>query len=652
MNDIEKLSPDMKKMLALRSLQESTDRIKERMNASRALMQGVPLSEVSQLDPLVPINTLADVGDGQDNLLPRSELPNGITFTLSPWEPMDESGYDIYFAMDDNNFPAQPVRTVLPGFDPEDVTLALGDLRLEHGQHRVRWEVQGHDTGNPLQGLDLPFFVDILAPNLHQQPDRPLLPEDLPNGEITQEYLEQNGGVTFTLPEWADPRIGDKFTFYINSVPFISEQDAPADNQVTIPAADFARLPEGNITLIYYLYDRAGNRSDQSLETVVYFAKSPAPVLRAPTIPQGPDITLADARDGVIVQHDFDFHTSGDFVSVKWEGVDTDSILYPTPAVKVPLSIIKVPGEIYTATVLYQVHRNGRIYDSPSTTVTVDLERVGPGPDPDVPDEIVNPKLDPLVLVSSTGVDNTIAPPDKNQDATITVPLYTPVNVGEMIETFYGGITNSLGARKLIQTDIDNGEITVNVPWALIQTVGNGTIDAFYRIFPDGKPENVQQSPTTPVLVTVHNLEALPVAVFPDRNVNLNIINCVNEPWLNGVNVRLAYPDFEAGDLVNLNWVLDSTLVPPTHPTVPTDPLESTRMNFPHEVTAIEAAAGAVVINVWWGPHISDLTEGCIVVEWTLQRGDVHGSSDQGFARYSRHRPGTGRPVCPDDDPA
>ncbi|WP_411025776.1 hypothetical protein, partial [Salmonella sp. s55004] len=92
-------------------------------------------------------------------------------------------------------------------------TLALGDLRLDHGQHKVKWEVQGHDTGNPLPGPDLPFFVDILAPNLHLQPNRPLLPEDLPNGEITQEYLDQNGGVTFTLPAWQDPRIGDTFSF-------------------------------------------------------------------------------------------------------------------------------------------------------------------------------------------------------------------------------------------------------------------------------------------------------------------------------------------------------------------------------------------------------------------------------------------------------
>lgn len=652
MNDIEKLSPDMKKMFALRSQQESTNKIKERMNASRALMQGVPLSEVSQLDPLVPTNTLDDVGDDQDNLLPLSELPTGITFTLSPWEPMDESSYDIYFALDDNLFPALPQLTVEPGFDPENVTLALGDLRLDHGQHKVKWEVQGHDTGNPLQGPDLPFFVDILAPDLHLQPNRPLLPEDLPNGEITQEYLDQNGGVTFTLPAWQDRRIGDTFSFYINSLPFITEQDAPADNQVTIPAADFARLAEGTLRLDYYLYDRAGNRTVKSLETIVYFAKSPAPVLRPPIIPQGPDITLGDARDGVIVQHDFDVYTSGDIITVFWEDLPVDSVQYPIAATKVPLSIIKVPGESYTATVYYEVSRNGRQFISPSTTVEVDLERVGPEPDPGEPDETINPKLDPLVLVSFTGVDNTIAPPDKDQDATITVPLYRPVNVGEMIEVYYGGIANSLGARRLVQADIDNDEITMNVPWTLIETVGNGTIDAFYRIYPDGKPENASQSPTTPVLVTVHNIEALPVAVFPDRNVNLNIINCVNEPWLNGVNVRLAYPDFEEGDRVTLNWVLDPTVVPPTHTTVPTDPLESTRMEFPHTVTAIEAAAGAVVINVWWGPHVSDLTEGCIVVEWTLQRGDVHGSSDQSFVRYSRHRPGTGRPVCPDDDPA
>lgn len=260
MNDIEKLSPSTKKMLALLGQQESTSQIRERMHVSRAAIQGVPLSQVSDLDPLEPVNTLPDVGDNQDNLLPRSQLPVGITFKVVAWEEMEESGYNIYFALDDEDFPAVPTLTVEPDFDDFEHTIQVNHLQTNHGIHRVKWYTEGHDTGNPLQGPALEFFIDIYHPNMLQQPDRLLLPDDLPNGDITLEYLEQNGGVTFTLPPFSDPRVGDTFTFYIDSIPFISDQSASAPYEFTVPASEFVRVPEGRLELNYTLQDRAGNR--------------------------------------------------------------------------------------------------------------------------------------------------------------------------------------------------------------------------------------------------------------------------------------------------------------------------------------------------------------------------------------------------------
>lgn len=647
MNDIEKLSASTKQLLALQSVQESARKIRKRANINRAAMEGVPVSELSNLTPLTGFNTLPDNNDGQDNLLPRGQFETGIIFTVSPWPNTELFGFDLFFAIDDEPFPDTPI-TVLPDFVAFEHTLPISQgVRITHGVHKVTWKSISHESSNPEDGPPLEFFIDIVPPHLTQQPDRVLLPGGLPDGDITEEYLETEGGVTFTLPEYLDPRPGDVFSFYINSMPFITEQAVDASREFTVPAADFERVQEGQIRLTYYLIDRAGNRSVESLDTLVYLIKSPVPSLRAPIIDQGPDISLDDARNGVIVVHDFDTYLPGDVLSVYWNGIGVDSILYPTPSFLVPFSVIKSVGDSYQGNVHYVLNRSQKPYQSPPTSITVDLEVIGPDPDPDKPDEIVNPNLAPLVLTSSSGAENVIAPVDKGEDADIVVPLYTPVNIGEVVEVYYGSLANTLGATSLVQLDIDKGNIDVTAPWSVIDAVGNGLIDVFYRIYPAGKPENAQQSPMTPVQVTVHDLQALPLASFPDRIVNGNVINCTHYPWDNGVNVRFDYPEFQADDMITLNFVLDSTRVAPSDPTVPTNPIPGSEREFQHRVTPIEASNGFAIINVLW-EHISAITRGCLVVDWTLKRGEINGSSGKHFVRYDRVR--SSGAICPEDD--
>lgn len=650
MNDIEKLSPDIKKLAALHVKQESEREARQRVNERRARIQGIPVSQLRQLDPLVPVNTLPNNGDGQDGLLPKEQLEVGLIVTFVPWADMTEKDYKIFYAFDGEDFEKPNHILVLPDFQPFDHTFDLSRFELAHGPHTLVWMTEGQESGNTQDGPPLNFFVDIHHPDMLEQPDPIVLPADLPDGDITLDYLEQNGGVLLTIPAFSDPRPDDTFDFYIDGVAVLVDQPAPSPAAFTVPAAEFEKLEEGMIRLTYTLTDRAGNRSQDSLPTPVRLVLSPAPVVDPPEIPEGPAISLADARDGVMVFQDYAIPMEGDFVSVYWQGIEQDSFFWPNTSVTVPFADIKQPGEAYTASVHYIVNRKGKLYQSGPTLVDVDLETTGPDPDPENPD-IINPNLVPLTLTSFTGEINQIVPADKGQNASIVVQLYLNAAVGEMIEVFYGNLGNSLGARALDQNDLTQGSITVDVPWPTIQAVGNGTIDSFYHVYPANKPENAQQAPITPILVTVNNLEDLPLAVFPDRNPDLNIINCNNEPWENGVNVRMDYPTFEADDEVTLNWVLDNTIVPPDETVVPTDPLEPTRRDYNHRVTAIEASLGTITINVPWGTHMSDLTEGCIVVEWHLKRGDVNGSSAKQFVRYSRHRPSGGRPVCPDEDP-
>ncbi len=654
MNDIEKLSPDMKKVLTERAKQESASKARKIINERRALVEGVPVAELSVHSPLVPVNTLQDNGDGQDTLLPRSEWPTGLTVTISPWADMGDEGgnFSIRTSFDEEDMPDSGGIIVEPDFAPFNFTVDISSLVFEHGVHTLNWWSRGNSSGNILEGPPLEFFIDIRNPNLGQEPDPILLPGDLPGGAITQDYLDQNGGVTFTLPPFSDPRAGDKYTFFINDKEILEDQDAVAPFEIFVDKSLFVAVPEGTIKLTYHLVDRAGNRTDASLPETVSLVKTPAPDdVRVPIIPEAPVISRLDALDGVELLHDYDVPSGDDYVSFYWQELPLDSYVPPTPSVIVPYKVIASLGDTYQATVRYEILRNGTPYPSPARLVDVDLTYIGPDPDidPDNPD-IVNPDLVPLTLVSFTGEANAIVPADKNQNATITVQLYTPVNAGEMVEVFYGNVSNSVQVVSLDPADITAGKIDVILPWAMIDELGNGTIDAFYRIYAAGKPENAQQSPSTQIVVTVNNLQDLPLLEFSSREVDLNIINCNVKPWINGVDITMEYP-FEAEDQLVIHWVLDTTWPPPDHTEVPTAPLEPSRKDFAHAVTPAEASIGKVVYNIVWGEHLTLLTEGSIVAGWSLKRGEVSGSSQLQFVRYNRHRPGPGRPVCPDDDP-
>lgn len=651
MNDIEKLSPDMKKVLTVRAKQESASKARKLINERRALIEGVSVAELRQLLPLVPKNTLPDNGDGQDTLLPRNEWATGLTVTISPWANMGDEGADfaIRFSFDDEGMPTTGGIVVQPDFEPFDHSVDISSLQFEHGVHKLNWWSRGLSTGNTQVGPPLEFFLDIRDPHLGQEPEAILLPPDLPDGAITQDYLDQNGGVTFSLPPFTDPRPGDKFTLFINDKEVLELQDAVAPFDVFVDKSVFVSIREGRITLNYFIIDRAGNRTDLSLPETVNLIKTPAPdAIRAAVVPEGTVISRIDALDGVEVLHDYDFPTLDDTVSVYWQNIPQDSYFPPTPSVTVSYKDIASQGDSYEAWVYYTINRNGVLYESPPMSVDVDLTYIGPDPDPDNPD-IVNPVLVPLTLVSFTGEDNAIVPADKDQDATITVKLYTPINAGEIVEVFYGNAGNSVEAVALDPADVTAGEIDVTLPWAMIDALGNGTIDAFYRIYAAGKPENAQQSPTTQIQVTVHNLQDLPLLEFSNRDTELNIINCEVKPWINGVDITMEYP-FSAGDQLVIHWVLDNTWLPPDATDVPTDPLEASRRDFDHEVTPAEASAGKVVYNIFWGAHLTMLTEGSIVAGWSLKRGEVTGTSQLQFVRYNRHRPSGGRPVCPDED--
>ncbi|MFD2644617.1 hypothetical protein [Pseudomonas japonica] len=271
MNDIEKLSSDIKKLRATQAKQAGAEQTRAARNKRLAPKVGIASGVLEQLDPAEIVNALPDNGDGQHNTLQRADLVTGVVVRVSAWDGMRGEDYDLTFAVD--NDPYGYLVTVPTGFTPPiEVTLALGDHQFEHGVHTVIWSAFYHGDANSSESIPAPFFIDIIDPNVQQQPEPVLLPTGLPNDEITQEYLEQHGGVIFTLPPFLDPRPGDTFQFFINDT-LILDQAAVAPYSFVVYKPTFDGLEQGELVLTYSISDRAGNRTINALPKRVYYRK-------------------------------------------------------------------------------------------------------------------------------------------------------------------------------------------------------------------------------------------------------------------------------------------------------------------------------------------------------------------------------------------
>ncbi|WP_110971794.1 hypothetical protein [Pseudomonas huaxiensis] len=642
MNDMDKLSPELVQLKVLKARTEADKRAqKARFEASqRSGVFNLVNNEVPTLDPPTLLNALPDEDDDQPNTIP---IDQAVKVEVLEWDGMPNRPHEIAFRFNDGDY-GEP-QDILPGFGKVELEVPVS--ALSHGAYQLSYRTRDKPFLNPTYSFSVPFFIDKVDPNEGSQPAAAELPDDLPAGNrITPEYLTTHGGVTVKIPTLRAHKPGDRYDFYINTDLIIADVLLEDPFEVTIARSFFDALPGGELQFTYNVVDRAGNRTNLSIPDDVYLVKNPAPTLvNAPEIPEGPTISLAQARDGVDLYHDYVTPISGDFVNFYWNSVNLESISHPEEYKTISFKEISDLGREYDAEVTYDVTRGGVTYPSPPTTVRVDLTQVGP-PNPDEPD-IINPDLEELTLESFTGESDAIVPEDKGQDATITVQVYDQAQAGEFIKVYYGGTV--VGVRELSAADITTGSITMPLPWAMIEANGNGNIPAHYSIYADGLESNAQESPPTNIVVTVNLIEDLPLVVFSNRDPVSDTINCSVEPWIKGVDIQMSYPGFEPDDALEIHWVMDTDLIMPGDPGFPANPVEATRRVFEHTVTVAEAAVRVVTFNVPWGDgeHIDPVPIGSIVVFWKLTRdgGATSGTSSPHYVLIGRfYSDGT---VCP-----
>ncbi|MDE4539626.1 hypothetical protein GIB19_20710 [Pseudomonas sp. ITEM 17296] len=444
-----------------------------------------------------------DIVDINDGTLHKDALKKNLTVQIPQWHflpppgsgPSDFSTLQLQFTLTgaEHTFVAiGPVKRFDPPIVPEDFPLTLEfpqESIPRNGKLWVRYELIDH-LGDKYVSLPIELICDSVAP-WGDDPAPPLLP---PNEIINERYLVNHPeGIELDLPDYQDRAPGDTYhVFYLKEW---SEEDTDYENpaaagavtddlKVILPADSVRLLGDGRFYIVYYLFDKARNRSRIRLPATIDVVVTPEPAnLPRPEVPLATNdgvLSLDEAHAGVTVEIGlYTNRNDNDKILVTWgstvlqaEQVGTR----PIPIkIAVPIQVLrdeygKATGVVPT-NVSYKVLRHHAPYGPADDDFNVDLSIAGPErPDPD-PTWPVNPALLAPTITSFTGLENEIALPDRGQDATLTFDVYPDAANGQVVDFYWKG-TLVTEARWVVD-QATGTEKSVTIPWSYIERAGN-----------------------------------------------------------------------------------------------------------------------------------------------------------------------------------
>lgn len=442
-----------------------------------------------------------------------------------------------------------------------------------------------HYNSTPQVSAALTVLVDNTEPWHQQNPPKLVMP----GGFISEQTLIDNPeGIVATLPAYADRQPGDQLFYWWATYPVPDDPlDIPTAGRFDVldEPMTFKVTPEviravgdGGCYITYVLLDKALNRSQLAIYEPVAVALGTLPEnLAPPQVPlaEGDNlIDMADAGIGVVVKIlEYVGWKARDRIEIKWgnslvAAEELGSVPGFPVQVRVPPEILKAEygaavGELETS-VSYRILRGTVPFDAPEIKINVDFSHIGPPrPDPDLtwPDP-VNPNLGQLDTYGNTSeAFNELTPEDNGQPAKQNIILYAPVAKDELIEFYWG---DQLGYTYTVQGfEVPGQEIGVEIPWEIIQEVGNGPqVPVHYRIgAPDGN--NKQHSKTYHVKVDAFVLTP-EAPEYVGRNEENGWLTCISlfedftDPHPEEPAVRVRIPDLSKwlkdGDTVTVTW--------------------------------------------------------------------------------------------------
>jgi len=545
------------------------------------------------LDDPIPITLPAAVPIGLvDNtlypgLLTRAAVDTDLELTIAPWLPTPSIAIpatkDDYID-DRGNFQSGFIGTTVHA-DASPVIARIARIWLSQGTHTYSYKVTTTLGTNIAGSVPVTFIVDRTAPyeTAGIAPFPLVTPVGWP-GALTEEFLDENGGqVGVPIPNYDafDAQPGDtwELSFSLNG-PVVATGEVRPDMVVVVDRA-LAAAHEGLNTLYYKLRDASGNISASSLGLPVTVVLRPAPTLAAPGVVDA--LTLAGAGDRLIDLPDT-ARSSGMFVIIppyaEDRAQDNFFVEVTTSVATRRLGPIALNGHalpfnfhvdfatlvaLYGPStgsiplqVVYSVNRGGVVYTAPSSTISLDLDKVGPE-NPEGPD-LVNPNLLPPELTGPTsGLSNQLDPVDALQNAPVIVTLWSDPPLPnarpfDIVLYYAGEQVDRVTVNHLTANPGD--EIPMSVPWPFISRHSNGIIPLHYELATAGT-NNRNVSPTQPITVAANVVSFDPPSIVGSvSGGGLTLIGCsaLPAPTYNA-RVRVPpHPLLEQGMVVQVRW--------------------------------------------------------------------------------------------------
>lgn len=378
-----------------------------------------------------------------------------------------------------------PIDPLITEFDlvlPQGYTSASGPHELTY---------QLNFGGNPDDVTPLALNIDTTAPVAF---GKATVPPEVERDGITKKYLDDNGFVLVTIPNYGTRRIGDIVEcFFGSSLPTptligtttITDSTTPITFELT---AALVGAEEGLRSVFYYLTDRKGNRNTPQyyLELNVTLTDPPEGLL-PPSIPLFDDDTapklvdLADAQAplGVGVLAEYTNYLEGvDELEVTFDGIRL-------PAQKIngfPFFVDVPYRDVYnndlgakTVAVTYQIKRNNMRHPLVPLTkdVDVDLRRPGDGTGPGNPD----PSLALVTVQGRSGNSgpNILRADDGPEPVDVTVPVFTGLKDEDVVTLIWKGVELTAAQGGVIELDgTETGDLAFEVLWDAVTAGGNG----------------------------------------------------------------------------------------------------------------------------------------------------------------------------------
>lgn len=544
-------------------------------------------------------------------------------------------------------------------FDPADFpkTFTLpADYTTNSGPVKLRYRAMY--LGNPNYSDPLDFYVDTLAPN-QSQPGRELvLPAEVEAEGVTREYLDANGSVQLTIPDYTDAKPGDVIKAYADAMEIGSFTRDDLTQPMVIEWTEDKMPHEGNYPLVYTLADRSENIGPRSTykNVNVYLTAAPANLV-PPKVPQFDDglIDLDDAQEGVGVQIDaYDNHVPGDAVQVFWAGVAVGGPVpisgFPAFATIPYVTVRETPADTgpKQKTVTYSIVRGVRNFPEPTgIELDIDLRVGGPdNPDPDPDPEVGNPALAVVTVQGAvSAAPNVIAPDDAGQPATASVDLYAGAVVGEVLHLLWNGV-------EVDTYTVDGNEgagfkVEFNIAWEAIEAGGNAAALPVRYVVSNADNENLNRSPITDVAVSAV-VVTLPAVTYlnlyddPDEGPIVNCSTLRDDPQGTGkvIEVRVAGGEDRLADqelTFNFQGYSDAT---------GTTPIDNTAYEFTYTPSAQEAASGFTV-RVPYDPYVLNIRLGYGGIKYTAVINELPVLSAEEIRLVYVELPGGGGETCP-----